>query len=129
VSNRLEIFKAFSIDDHASRIDTIKEIDSLIYRRAIPAGDVLLIEDIRADGILTGGDCPQSFLGKTFGTGESVAGAISLYGKKSLDLFGSRSFTKQDKEVFMKFCLQVSKALARLVPFFDEQRAGDMQEG
>lgn len=129
VTNRLEIFKAFSIDEQGSRIDTIKEIDSLIHRRAIPAGDVLLIEDIRADGIIAGGNCPQSFLGKTFVSGESVAGAISLYGKKSLDLFGSRSFTKQDKEVFMKFCLQVSKALARLMPYFDEQRTGDMQEG
>lgn len=122
VSNRLEIFKSFSIEDQYARLKRIEELDAVILDKTVPSDEVLLVEDLRQEGVAVGRDYPQSLLSKTFGRGSQVAGVLSLYGKKSLDLYGSRNFSEQDREVFMKFCLQLSKGLAKLMPYFDEKK-------
>jgi len=122
VKDRLEIFKSFSIEGSHSRLKKIEDLDALIYDKTVPGDDVLLIEDISKEVAPADADYPHSLLSKTFGRGGHTAAILSLYGKKSLDLYGSRSFTEHDREVFLKLCLQVSKGLAMLMPFFDEKR-------
>ncbi len=122
VTDRLEIYKSFSIEDQYARLKRIEELDAVILDKTVPSDEVLLVEDLRQEGVAVGKEYPHSLLSKTFGRGTQIAGVLSLYGKKSLDLYGSRSFTEQDKEVFLKFCLQLFKGLANLMPYFDEKR-------
>jgi hypothetical protein len=44
-----------------------------------------------------------------------ILGTLSLYDKKSIDLYTTRSFSPKDKEIFLNFCLQASKALDRFM--------------
>ncbi len=121
VSDRLEIFKSFSIEDQYARLKRIEELDAVILDKTVPGDEALLISDLRQEGIAMGSDYPNSLLSKTFGRGSQIAGVLSLYGKKSLDLYGSRNFSEKDKEIFLKFCLQLAKGLANLMPFFNEK--------
>ncbi|MBD3321892.1 MAG: GAF domain-containing protein [Chitinivibrionales bacterium] len=121
VAEKLELYKSYAIDNQG-RIKRLEQLDAEIFNALVPGDDVVLVEDLEAAGYVQAGDFPQSLLSKTFAREGQVAGILSLYGKKSLDLYGTQSFTENDKEVFLKFCLQFSKGLARLVPFFDEKR-------
>ena len=122
VKDKLEIFRSFSIEDQYNRLKQIEELDTMILDRTVPGDDVLLVEDLSQEEYESQNDYPQSLLSKSFGREGQIAAVLSLYGKKSLDLYGSRSFTKHDKEVFLKFCLQLSKGLAMLMPYFDEKK-------
>lgn len=122
VKDKLEIFKSFSIEDQYNRLKQMEELDTEILDRTVPGDDVLLIEDLSQEYDESYNDYPQSLLSKSFGRGGQIAAVLSLYGKKSLDLYGSRSFTEHDKEVFLKYCLQLSKGLAMLMPYFDEKK-------
>jgi hypothetical protein len=45
-----------------------------------------------------------------------IIGTLSLYDKKSIDLYALKNFTQKDKEIFLNFCLQAAKALDRFIP-------------
>jgi putative methionine-R-sulfoxide reductase with GAF domain len=120
-TEQLELFSSFTIDDQ-SRLDELQRLDASIFDRTLPGDDAFLVRDLVKDGYASDEGAPKSLLSKSFGKEGRVEAVLSLYGKKSLDLFGSRSFTIQDKEVFLKFCLQFSKGLAKLMPCFDPRR-------
>lgn len=123
VSDRLELFSSFTIDN-PDRIRDIEELDAAILDKTVPGDDALLVVDLQQEGYIEQGQTgnPKSLLCKTFGRGGMVAASFSLYGKKSLDLYGTRNFAPNDKEVFLKLCLQFSKGLSKLMPYFDERR-------
>ncbi|MBD3347246.1 MAG: GAF domain-containing protein [Chitinivibrionales bacterium] len=121
VAEKLEVYKSFAIDNQGG-LPRLEKLDAEIHDALIPGNGVVLIEDLRAEGFAPSGNYPHSLLRKTFGREGRVAGVLSLYGKKSLDLFGSQKFTEHDKEVFLKFCLQFFKGLSKLMPYFDEKR-------
>ena len=123
VSDRLDLYSSFTIDN-PDRLRDFEKLDAAILDKTVPGDDALLIADLRKQGYVEPDktDYPRSLLSKIFGRGGQVAAAFSLYGKKSLDMYGSRAFTPGDKEVFLKFCLQFNKGLAKLMPYFDEKR-------
>lgn len=121
VSDQLELYSAFSIENQ-DEIAKLEMIDRQVFDATVPGDDVTLIRDLKKEGFTSETHAPKSVISKSFGTDGHTAAVLSLYGKKSLDLFGSKSFTHQDKEVFLKFCLQFSKGLARVMPYFDERR-------
>jgi hypothetical protein len=43
-------------------------------------------------------------------------GTLSLYDKKTLDLYGWLRFSADDREVFIRYTLQAAKAFGRFMP-------------
>ncbi len=116
-TDTLELYSSFTIDDTVNRND-LEKIDMKVYSASNPKDDAQLLTDLAPYGFPSDKGFPRSLISKSFGNGATIAAVLTIFGRKSLDLYGSKRFTQSDKEVFMKFCLQFSKGLCRLVPFF-----------
>ncbi len=120
VTEEMELYSAFSIENQ-EELWNLEKIDRCIFDATVPGDEVTMIRDLKSEGYVDFPDAPESMMSKNFGGNGRAAAILSLYGKKSLDLFGSKRFTRHDREVFLKFCLQFSKGLARVMPYFDER--------
>lgn len=114
-TSELEIVQTFSMQGETHPVE-LDQLDSILSAEAAKIRSFILVSDI--------GDSPdyqrfidvaRSALCMAIVRNGTFLGTISLFDKKSLDLFEYRSFTQKDADVFMNFCLQVSKALMRFM--------------
>jgi hypothetical protein len=90
-------------------------VDHRISNDVITNKDTVLIKDLEASPYGAPEVDSKSVLCMYLERGGRILGTLSLYDKKSIDLFATRCFSHKDKEIFLNFCLQASKALDRFI--------------
>jgi putative methionine-R-sulfoxide reductase with GAF domain len=115
VTETLEVLDSFSLKTFA-HLKELEALDGIISRDVMLNKNPVLIKDLTKSSYGWPGVDAKSVLCMYLERKGRVIGTLSLYDKKSLDLYMSRSFSQKDKEIFLNFCLQASKALDRFAP-------------
>jgi len=110
----LDVLDSFSLQSF-SHVKELEAVDQRISSDVISKKETLLIKEIAKSPYAREDIDAKSVLCMYLERGGRLLGTLSLYDKKSLDLFTTRCFSHKDKEIFLNFCLQVSKALDRFI--------------
>ncbi|HEX7511440.1 MAG TPA: GAF domain-containing protein [Chitinivibrionales bacterium] len=110
----LDVLDSFSLQSF-SHVKELEAVDQRISSDVISKKETLLIKEIAKTPYAREDIDAKSVLCMYLERGGRLLGTLSLYDKKSLDLFTTRCFSHKDKEIFLNFCLQVSKALDRFI--------------
>jgi transcriptional regulator with GAF, ATPase, and Fis domain len=110
----LEVFDSFSLQSYA-HLKKLEPVDHRISNDVITNKNTILIKELDKSPYATADIDSQSALSMYLERNGRILGTLSLYNKKSLDLFTTRCFSQKDKEIFLNFCLQASKALDRFI--------------
>ena len=110
----LDVLDSFSLKSFEF-LKNLEAIDTKISNDAITGKTAVLIKDLAKSPYSAPGVDSQSVLCMYLERGAKTIGTLSLYDKKSIDLYATRSFSHKDKEIFLNFCLQASKALDRFM--------------
>jgi GAF domain len=113
-SREFPVLDSFSLKTF-SHLKELEALDSIISRDVALNKSALLIKDLGKSPYAWVGMDSRTVLSMYLERSGRVMGTLSLYDKKSLDLYAAKSFTQKDKEIFLNFCLQASKALERFV--------------
>jgi putative methionine-R-sulfoxide reductase with GAF domain len=111
----LDVIDSFSLKTF-SHLKELEALDSVISREAMLNQRAVLIKDLSASEYGWVGVDSRSALSMYLARSGKIIGTLSLYDKKSLDLYASKNFTQKDKEIFLNFCIQAAKALGRFIP-------------
>jgi putative methionine-R-sulfoxide reductase with GAF domain len=110
----LDVLDSFSLQTF-SRLKEVEALDGIISRDVMLNKSALLIKDLsKSDYAWVGADS-RSVLSMYLERNGRIIGTLSLYDKKSIDLYALKHFTQKDKEIFLNFCLQAAKALDRFI--------------
>jgi transcriptional regulator with GAF, ATPase, and Fis domain len=112
VTETLDVLDSFSLKTFG-HLKELEALDGMVSRDVMLNKTPLLIKDLSKSSYGWPGVDAKSVLCMYLERGGRVIGTLSLYDKKSLDLYMSRSFSQKDREIFLNFCLQASKALDR----------------
>ena len=114
LTKKLDILDSFSLKTYA-HLKELENLDEVITKEVITNKMPLIIKDISESSYGWVGIDTKSVMSMYLERNGKILGTLSLYDKKSLDLYGSKTFSQKDKEIFLNFCLQVSKALERFI--------------
>jgi transcriptional regulator with GAF, ATPase, and Fis domain len=95
----------------------VLEADRMICADMAPGKGVLKIDKLGETRYGTESLASESVLAMSLEINGQVLGSVTLYDKKVLDPSAPKSFSDQDKDVLLNFCLQASKGLKRFYPF------------
>lgn len=118
-----EVFESFSIRGPENAKE-ILEIDKIIANRSIGEKDGLLIKDLLLDDSIPVNYSVRSAISMSLFQDGNCMGAISVYDKNSFGIQRQSGFSENDREVFVRFCLQATKAMNRffvIKPSIDKQ--------
>jgi putative methionine-R-sulfoxide reductase with GAF domain len=113
-TNMLDVLDSFSLKSFA-HLKKLEEIDSRVSNDAVTNRGIMLVKELDASPYGAPGVDSKSVMCMYLERGGRILGTLSLYDKKSIDLYASRSFSSKDKEIFLNFCLQAAKAMERFV--------------
>jgi putative methionine-R-sulfoxide reductase with GAF domain len=114
-TRELDILDSFSLKTFA-HLKELEALDGIISRDAMLNKNAVIIKDLATSPYGWVGLDSRSVMCMYLERSGRIIGTLSLYDKKSLDLYASKNFTQKDKEIFLNFCLQVAKALDRFIP-------------
>jgi GAF domain-containing protein len=109
-----EHLESFSIKG-TSHIDSLKKIENSIAMKASKINEIQLIEDLESALSLSVQISSRSVMTLCLRQNSMQMGAISVYDKNVFGAHERKGFTEHDKEVFLKFCYQTTKALNRFI--------------
>jgi GAF domain-containing protein len=110
----LEVLDSFSLKTFG-HLKELEALDGIISRDVMLNKNPALIKDLSKSNYGWPGVDAKSVLCMYLERGGRVIGTLSLYDKKSIDLYMSKSFSQKDREIFLNFCLQAAKALDRFI--------------
>jgi hypothetical protein len=110
----LDVLDSFSLKSFEF-LKNLELLDARISNDSITGKNAVLIKDLGKSPYEAAGLDSQSVLCMYLERNGRILGTLSLYDKKSIDLYTTRSFSNKDKEIFLNFCLQASKALDRFM--------------
>ena len=110
----LDVLDSFSLKSFEF-LKKLEALDGKISNDVVTGKNTTLIKDLEKSPYATGDVETQSVLCMYLERNGRILGTLSLYDKKSIDLYATRSFSNKDKEIFLNFCLQASKALDRFM--------------
>ena len=113
-SGSLDVLDSFSLKSFEF-LKKLEALDNKISNDVVTARNTALIKDLEKSPYATPTIDTQSVLCMYLERNGRILGTLSLYDKKSIDLYTTRSFSPKDKEIFLNFCLQASKALDRFM--------------
>jgi len=114
-TRELDILDSFSLKTF-SHLKELEALDVIISRDAMLNKNAVIIKDLATSSYGWVGMDSRSVMCMYLERSGRIIGTLSLYDKKSLDLYASKNFTQKDKEIFLNFCLQVAKAVDRFLP-------------
>jgi putative methionine-R-sulfoxide reductase with GAF domain len=114
VTETLDVLDSFSLKTFG-HLKELEALDGMISRDVMLNKTPVLIKDLSKSSYGWPGVDAKSVLCMYLERGGRVIGTLSLYDKKSIDLYMSKSFSQKDREIFLNFCLQASKALDRFI--------------
>ena len=113
-SGTLDVLDSFSLKSFEF-LKKLEALDNKISNDVVTARNTALIKDLEKSPYAASTIDTQSVLCMYLERNGRILGTLSLYDKKSIDLYTTRSFSPKDKEIFLNFCLQASKALDRFM--------------
>jgi putative methionine-R-sulfoxide reductase with GAF domain len=113
-SGSLDVLDSFSLKSFEF-LKKLEALDNKISNDVVTARNTALIKDLEKSPYAAPTIDTQSVLCMYLERNGRILGTLSLYDKKSIDLYTTRSFSPKDKEIFLNFCLQASKALDRFM--------------
>jgi GAF domain-containing protein len=99
------------------RMKEILMVDEYVCDDLAPGKGAMKIDSIKESPYAPDGAPCESVLAMAIEFDGKVLGSLSLYDKRTQDLAAGRTFSDQDREVLMNFCLQAGKGLNRFLPF------------
>jgi GAF domain-containing protein len=114
VTETLDVIDSFSLKTFG-HLKELEALDGIISRDVMINKTPTLIKELSKSSYGWPGVDAKSVLCMYLERGGRVIGTLSLYDKKSLDLYMSRSFSQKDKEIFLNFSLQAAKALDKFI--------------
>jgi putative methionine-R-sulfoxide reductase with GAF domain len=114
VTETLDIADSFSLQTYG-HLKELEAFDGIISRDVMLNKTALLIKDMTKSSYGWPGVDSKSAMCMYLERDGRIIGTLSLYDKKSLDLYMSKSFSQKDKEIFINFCLQSAKALNKFI--------------
>jgi len=114
-TRELDILDSFSLKTFA-HLKELEVLDGMVSRDAMLNKNAIIIKDLANSPYGWVGMDSRSVMCMYLERNGRIIGTLSLYDKKSLDLYTAKNFTQKDKEIFLNFCLQVAKALDRFIP-------------
>ena len=94
----------------------LEALDARISNDVITTKDIMLIKELDASPYGDSDVDSTSMMCMYLERNGRILGTLSLFDKKSIDLYASRSFSSKDREIFLNYCLQAAKALDRFIP-------------
>jgi putative methionine-R-sulfoxide reductase with GAF domain len=110
----LDVLDSFSLKSFA-HLKKLEVIDARISNDAVSMRDIILIKDLEKSQLDVTDIDSKSVMCMYLERNGRILGTLSLFDKKSIDLYTSRSFSSKDKEIFLNFCLQAAKAMDRFI--------------
>jgi hypothetical protein len=110
----LDVLDSFSLKNFEF-LKKLEGLDGKISNDVVTAKNTALIKDLEKSPYADGAVDTRSVLCMYLERNGRLLGTLSLYDKKSIDLYTTRSFSNKDKEIFLNFCLQASRALDRFM--------------
>jgi putative methionine-R-sulfoxide reductase with GAF domain len=110
----LGVVDSFSLK-HISHLKMLESIDARVSKDALIAKNIIMVKDINESQYAVPDLDIKSVMCMYLERHGRVLGTLSMYDKKSIDLYVSRGFSQKDKDIFFNFCLQAAKALDRFV--------------
>jgi hypothetical protein len=114
VTETLDIADSFSLKTFG-HLKELEALDGIISRDVLLNRSAVLVKELSKSSYGWPGVDTMSVLCMYLECNGRVIGTLSLYDKKSLDLYMSRSFSLKDKEIFVNFCLQAAKSLNKFL--------------
>jgi putative methionine-R-sulfoxide reductase with GAF domain len=111
----LDVLDSFSLKSY-SHLKKLEAIEARISNDVVTTRDIMLIKELDASTYGVRDVDSKSVMCMYLERNGRILGTLSLFDKKSIDLYASRSFSSKDKEIFLNFCLQVAKAFERFMP-------------
>lgn len=107
-----ETFESFSIkgEDHLRRIH---DIDKKISLKGLYETTAVSIQDIQSSRLSDDLTYSKTAITMCLNQNNSLLGSLTVYDKNSFGIYERTGFSDHDKEVFVKFAHQVTKALNR----------------
>jgi len=107
-----EIFESFSIkgQDHLRKIH---DLDKKISLKGLDETGAVSIQDIQSSNFSDELIFSKTAITMYLNQNSSLMGSITVYDKNSFGIYERSGFSEHDKEVFVKFAHQVTKALNR----------------
>jgi hypothetical protein len=112
--NCFEIFDSFSIKG-TNHIALLHKLDNVISLKTTVNNNALIIPDLLSEGYISEEVPTRSVMTMCLRQNNKIMGALSLYDKNNFGLNKRSFFSEHDREVFIKYCLQVTKALNRFI--------------
>jgi GAF domain-containing protein len=110
----LDVLDSFSLKSY-SHLKKLEAIESRISSDVITTKDIMLIKELGKSPYDVSDVDSRSVMCMYLERNGRILGTLSLFDKKSIDLYASRSFSFKDKEIFLNFCLQAAKAIERFI--------------
>jgi hypothetical protein len=110
----LEILDSFSLKN-VSHLKRLEAFDLAISNEAVTARKPVMLKDLDKIQYGPSGLDSKAALCMFLERNGRLIGSLSIYDKKTIDLYTARNFSYRDKELFLSYCLQVSKALDRFM--------------
>jgi transcriptional regulator with GAF, ATPase, and Fis domain len=110
----LDILDSFSLKSF-SHLKQLEETDQAISNDAVANKKAIILKDLDKSQYAAFDLDSKSALCMYLERGGRILGTLSIYDKKTLDLYSVRNFSHKDKEIFLNYCLQASRALDRFV--------------
>ncbi len=114
VMNSFEIIESFSVKGK-EHITLLHKLDNVIALKAISEKNALFISNLLLDGYVSEEIPTRSVLTMSLKQNSMIIGALSVYDKNAAGFNKRSSFSAHDREVFVKFCFQITKALNRFI--------------
>ncbi|NLD94082.1 MAG: GAF domain-containing protein [Fibrobacter sp.] len=107
-----ETFESFSIkgEEHLKRII---ELDKKISLKGLDETDAITIDDIQSSSLTDDLNYSKTAITMCLNQNNALLGSLTVYDKNSFGIYERSGFSNHDKEVFVKFAHQVTKALNR----------------
>jgi hypothetical protein len=112
--NSFELFESFSIKG-AAHVSLIHKLDNVIALKAKSENKTLIIPDLLSEGYINEEMPTRSVIAMCLRQSNMVMGALSVYDKNAFGIYERTNFSEHDRDVFVKLCYQVTKALNRFI--------------
>ena len=112
--NCFEVFDSFSIKGK-EHINMLHKLDNVIALKAISESNALIISDLLLEGYVSEDTPTRSVITMSLRQNNIIMGALSVYDKNSFGFYERSTFSEHDREVFVKYCDQITKALNRFI--------------
>jgi GAF domain-containing protein len=112
LTKELKAANSFSLK-RSFQLKMLEEFDAYVSRDVVKDKVAACIRDLGKSKLPHKEGLARSVMCMYLERDGRLLGTLSIYDKKSLDLYDSRSFSARDKEIFLSFCLQAAKAIDR----------------